>query len=171
MGLFSSKEKLPTMEDLLHHELSDLYSAESQLIEALPKMAEAANDASLRTAFTSHLEETKAQRERLRKAAGLLNAEVTGHTCEAMKGLVKEGQEIIKSEAEPSVKDAGLISAAQRVEHYEIAGYGTAHAIANELGHQEVARLLNETLQEEKNADKKLNDIAVSRVNKRAERT
>lgn len=158
------------MEDLLHHELSDLYSAESQLIEALPEMAKAANDSSLRAAFTEHLEETKGQRDRLQQIARTLNTDVTGHTCEAMKGLVKEGKEIINSEATPAVRDAGLIGAAQRVEHYEMAGYGTAHAIATELGHQEVARLLDQTLQQEKNADKKLNDIAKNRVNKRAEK-
>lgn len=171
MGLFSSTEKLPTMEDLLHHELADLYSAESQLIDALPKMAEAAHDSSLRTAFTQHLEETRAQRERLTEIARVLDIEITNHTCEAMKGLVKEGEEIINSKAEASVKDAGLIGAAQRVEHYEIAGYGTARTFADELGHQEVSVLLNETLQEEKNADQKLNDLALSRVNKKAERT
>lgn len=168
MGLFSSREKLPTMEDLLHHELADLYSAESQLIEALPKMAEAATDASLRSAFTEHLEETKRQRDRLRQIAQTMSIEIDNHTCEAMAGLVKEGQEIIKSEADPSVKDAGLIGAAQRVEHYEMAGYGTARAIAQELGHQSIADLLDETLQEEKNADKKLNDIAINRVNQKA---
>lgn len=170
MGLFSSKEKLPTMEDLLYHELADLYSAESQLVEALPKMAEAATDASLRSAFTEHLEETKRQRERLRQIAQTLGIEIDNTTCEAMKGLVKEGEEIIKSDADPNVKDAGLIGAAQRVEHYEIAGYGTARQIAKELGHLSVHDLLDETLQEEKNADQKLNDIAINRVNKRAEK-
>ncbi len=170
MGLFSSKEKLPTMEDLLHHELADLYSAESQLVEALPKMAKAANDSTLRNAFTEHLEETKRQRDRLRQIAGMLNFEIDTTTCEAMKGLVKEGEEVINSEADPAVRDAALIGAAQRVEHYEMAGYGTAHTIANDLGHRDVANLLNETLQEEKNADKKLNEIALNRVNKKAER-
>lgn len=170
MGLFSSKEKLPTMEDLLYHELADLYSAESQLVEALPKMAEAATDASLRSAFTEHLEETKRQRDRLRQIAQTLGIEIDNTTCEAMKGLVKEGEEIIKSDADPNVKDAGLIGAAQRVEHYEIAGYGTARQIAKELGHLSVHDLLDETLQEEKNADQKLNGIAINRVNKRAEK-
>lgn len=168
MGLFSSSEKLPTLEDLLHHELRDLYSAESQLIEALPKMAKAASDESLRTAFTEHLEETRAQRERLSEIAKVLDIEVTGHTCEAMKGLVKEGEEIIKSEADQAVKDAGLIGAAQRVEHYEMAGYGTARALAQELGYREAITLLETTLEEEKNADSKLNGIAINRVNQRA---
>ncbi len=168
MGLFSSNEKLPTLEDLLHHELKDLYSAETQLIEALPKMAKAASDESLRTAFTSHLEETHGQKERLSEIARVLDIDITGHTCEAMKGLVKEGEEIINSEANPAVRDAGLIGAGQRVEHYEMAGYGTAHALANELGYQEVSRLLEETLQQEKAADTKLNDIAINRVNHRA---
>nr|WKN39402.1 ferritin-like domain-containing protein [Tunicatimonas sp. TK19036] len=171
MGLFSSAEKLPTLEDLLHHEIADLHSAESQLIEALPKMAEAATDSTLKSAFTEHLQETKGQRERLVRIGQVLNFDVEGTTCKAMKGLVAEGQEIIKSKAEPLVKDAGLIGAAQRVEHYEMAGYGTAMGLAKELGHQDVYALLEETLNEEKNADQKLNQIAINRVNKKAQHT
>ncbi|MEQ9438124.1 MAG: ferritin-like domain-containing protein [Cyclobacteriaceae bacterium] len=171
MGLFSSVEKLPTLEDLLHHEIADLYSAEDQLISALPKMAEAATDPTLKSAFTEHLQETKGQRERLLRISQILNFEVDNTTCKAMKGLVAEGEEIIKSKAEPLVKDAGLIGAAQRVEHYEMAGYGTAMGLAQELGHQDVNALLEETLNEEKNADKKLSQIAVSRVNKQAQHT
>ncbi len=168
MGLFSSKEKLPTLEDLLRHEIDDLYSAEDQLVDALPKMADAASDSTLKSAFHEHLQETKGQRERLVQIGKLLNYKVGSTTCKAMKGLVAEGEEIIKSKADANVKDAGLIGAAQRVEHYEIAGYGTAMGLAQELGHNDVHRLLEETLNEEKNADKKLNQIATSRVNRQA---
>lgn len=168
MGLFSSTEKIPTLEDLLRHEIDDLYSAEDQLVSALPKMAEAATDSGLKSAFTEHLQETKGQRDRLIQVGKMLSLEVGSTTCKAMKGLVAEGEEIIKSKADPSVKDAGLIGAAQRVEHYEMAGYGTAMGLAQELGHQDVYTLLEETLNEEKNADQKLNQLASGRINRQA---
>lgn len=148
----------------MEHEIQDLYSAETQLISALPKMAEAAHSSKLKQAFKDHLQETKNQQARLEKVADILGCSTKGETCEAMKGLIKEGEKMIKEDAEPDVKDAGLIAAAQRVEHYEIAGYGTARHFAKILGLQEVADLLEETLEEEKDADEKLNDIAIQQV-------
>src|SRR5207237_9972105 len=140
--------KLNTLEDLLHHELKDLYSAENQLLKALPKMAKAASHEELVTAFETHLEETKGQVERLDKIAEQLGKKLTGHKCKAMEGLIEEGADLIDEDAEDSVRDAGLIGAAQRVEHYEIAGYGTARALATRLGHEDIADLLGETLEE-----------------------
>src|SRR6185436_19336603 len=121
--------KLKTLEDLLHHELKDLYSAENQLVKALPKMAKAANNEDLRAGFQEHLEQTKMHVERLEQIANQLGEKLTGHKCKAMEGLIEEGADLIDEDAEDSVRDAGLIGAAQRVEHYEIAGYGTARAL------------------------------------------
>jgi ferritin-like metal-binding protein YciE len=161
--------KLNTLSDLLQHELKDLYSAENQLVKALPKMAKAAQNADLAAGFETHLEETKGQVERLDQIAGILGIKLGGHKCKAMEGLVEEGSELIGEDAEPSVKDAGLIGAAQRVEHYEMAGYGTAAAIARKLGHDDVAKLLEETLAEEKATDAKLTELAESAVNSEAQ--
>jgi len=152
--------KLKTIEDLLHHELKDLFSAENQLVKALPKMAKAANNEELKEGIEEHLEQTKTHVERLEKIAEILDIKLSGMTCKAMKGLVEEGSEMIAEDAEMHVKDAGLIGAAQRVEHYEIAGYGTAKALALQLGHEDVADLLEETLNEEKETDAKLTEIA-----------
>lgn len=163
-------EKLKSLEDLLQHEIKDLYSAEKQLIDALPKMAEAASNEKLKKAFKEHLEETKQQKERLEKAAKTLGFDPSGETCNAMKSLIKEGEEMIKMKADEDVKDAGLIASAQRVEHYEMAGYGAAQKFAQQLQQKEVFQLLEETLKEEKEADKKLNSIAVERVNLDAEK-
>ena len=160
--------RLNSLNDLFIFELKDLYSAETQLIDALPKMSEAANDQQLKNAFTHHLEETRKQKERLEKIGKELNVDLSGETCEAMKGLVKEGEEIIKSKADSTVKDAGLIAAAQRVEHYEMAGYGTVRNFAKRLGHDPIADLLDETLNEEKEADSKLNEVAITHVNAEA---
>jgi ferritin-like metal-binding protein YciE len=157
--------KLKSLEDLLHHELKDLYSAETQLVKALPKMAKAATNAELKAGFEEHLEQTKAQVERLEKIGEELDMKLGGHTCKAMQGLIEEGEELIDEDAEPSVRDAGLIGAAQRVEHYEIAGYGTARCLAETLGHDEVAELLQQTLDEEKETDEKLTELAESAVN------
>jgi ferritin-like metal-binding protein YciE len=161
--------KLNTLEDLLVDQLRDLYNAENQLIKALPKMAKAASSDELKQAFEGHLEETRGHVERLEKVFELLGQKAKGKTCEAMKGLVKEGGEMIGEDAEDAVKDAGLICAAQRVEHYEIAGYGCVRTFARQLGHEEAARLLEETLNEEKGADEKLTAIAEGIVNVEAE--
>ncbi len=160
--------KLNTLEDLLIHELKDLHSAETQLVKALPKMAKAATNAQLKAGFEKHLEETKGQVERLDKIGETLGRKLTGHKCKAMEGLVEEGSELISEDAEESVRDAGLIGAAQRVEHYEIAGYGTAACLARQLGHHEIADILDETLAEEKATDAKLTELAESAVNAEA---
>ena len=161
--------KTKTLNDLLIDELKDLYSAENQLIKALPKMAKAANSENLSAAFTDHLEETRGQVERLEKIFTILEGTPKGKKCKAMEGLIEEGKEVMEEEYEPAVMDAALIGAAQRVEHYEIAGYGTARTLATLLGHDEVAELLQETLDEEGNADKKLTDLAESEINVEAE--
>ena len=152
--------ELNTIEDLLAHSVMDLYSAETQLVEALPKMAAAATDPALVDAFSSHLEETKVHVARLEKIADLLGTTPHGLTCEAMKGLVKEGQETIEEEAEASIKDLALITAAQKVEHYEISGYGSAKALAEALANQEIVGILQTTLDEESGADQILTALA-----------
>lgn len=161
--------KLNTLADLLHHELKDLYSAENQLVKALPKMAKAATNSKLKAAFQSHLEQTKGQVERLDEIAKLLEKSLTGHKCKAMEGLVEEGADLIAEDADENVRDAGLIGAAQRVEHYEIAGYGTARTLAEQLGHDEIAELLEETLDEEKETNESLTELATTAVNADAE--
>jgi len=160
--------KLQTLNDLLHHELKDLYSAENQLVKALPKMAKAATNADLKAGFEEHLEQTKGHVERLDQIGEQLGMKLTGHKCKAMEGLIEEGAELIGEDAEDSVRDAGLIGAAQRVEHYEMAGYGTARALAQKLGHDDVADILGETLEEEKATDAKLTELAESAVNAEA---
>jgi ferritin-like metal-binding protein YciE len=157
--------KLESVNDLFLAELRDLYNAENQLVEALPKMAEAASSTELKKAFTHHLEETKKHVTRLGEIFKELKEDPKGETCEAMKGLVKEGEEFIHAKGEPEVRDAGLIGAAQRVEHYEMAGYGTARTLAQRLGFQDCAQILETTLKEEKAADEKLTTVAQSKVN------
>ena len=154
--------KIENLRELLVHELKDLYSAETQLVKALPKFAKAATDEDLVQAFEEHLEQTKGQVERLDRIFEILGEKPRGKTCEAMKGLVAEGNETISEDATDEVKDAALIAAAQKVEHYEIAGYGTVRTFANLLGEREVADLLQETLDEEGETDKKLTEIAES---------
>ncbi|MBX9652856.1 ferritin-like domain-containing protein [bacterium] len=161
--------KLDTLENLLVHELKDLLSAEKQLTKALPKMAKAAASEALRTAFQDHLEETKGHVNRLEEAFRLLEKSPRAEHCKAMEGLIEEGADLIEEEGESQVKDAALIGAAQRVEHYEIAAYGTARTLAQMIGNEDVAKLLEETLEEEKAADEKLTDIAMNEVNKEAE--
>lgn len=156
--------KMNSLEDLFEHELEDLLSAEQQLTEALPKMAEAANAAALKTAFKDHLKETKTHTTRLEKAFKKLGKEPKSHTCKGMQGLIKEGEDVIKNAADAAVMDAGLIGAAQRVEHYEIAAYGTARAHAQALGHQEVADILQTSLDEEGAANKLLTQLAEGRM-------
>jgi ferritin-like metal-binding protein YciE len=157
--------KLNTLADLFHHELKDLYSAENQLVKALPKMAKAATNEDLRAGFEEHLEQTKGHVERLDQIGKTLGLALNGHKCKAMEGLIEEGADLISEDAEETVRDAGLIGAAQRVEHYEISGYGTAAALARQLGHADAAELLSATLQEEKDTDSKLTDLAESAVN------
>jgi ferritin-like metal-binding protein YciE len=152
--------KLKDLKDLLQHELKDLYSAEHQLAKALPKMANSAKNKKLRTAFEDHLEETKHQIERLEKVASQMKVDIKGEQCEAMKGLVKEGEDFMKEPADDAVHDAGLIASAQRVEHYEIAGYGTVVRYLEILNMKNEAKMMSETLNEEKEADKKLTKIA-----------
>ena len=153
-------EDMESLQDVLVDELKDLYSAESQLIAALPKMAEKASHVKLKRAFQSHLVETKNQLKRLDKIAKIIDTKLNGKTCKAMKGLIEEGKEAMKQDGKPSLVDALLIGAAQRVEHYEIAAYGTARAISRHLGMQEVSRLLDETIKEEGAADKALTAIS-----------
>ena len=152
--------KLESLDALYQQELKDLYSAETQLVKALPKMAKAATNADLKAGFEEHLEQTKGHVERLTKIGEELGIKLTGHKCKAMEGLVAEGTEMIEQDALPAIKDAGLIGAAQRVEHYEIAGYGTAIALAEQLGHEDAVKLLEKTLEEEKETDEKLTDVA-----------
>lgn len=152
---------IKTLEDLFVHDLSDVYSAEKQITRALPKMARAASDAKLVAAFEQHLEETRGQIERLDQLVEVTDGvRIKRMKCHALEGLVEEAQEIIESVEAGPVRDAGLIGAAQKVEHYEIATYGTLHALAVKLGYKEAASLLAETLQEEKDTDQKLTTIA-----------
>jgi ferritin-like metal-binding protein YciE len=156
---------LDNLEDLLVEQMRDLLSAEEQLIKALPKMAEAAHASALKQAFRNHLQETKNHKTRLERALRELGKEPESQTCEAMQGLIAEGKEMIDAQGDSEIKDAGLIAAAQRVEHYEIAGYGCARSFALRLGQSGVAHLLDETLAEERNADKLLTQVADSVLN------
>ncbi|WP_395748881.1 ferritin-like domain-containing protein [Prosthecobacter sp.] len=157
--------KLESLQDLLVHELKDLYSAENQLVKALPKMAKAATNEQLRAGFEEHLAQTKNHVTRLEEIAETLGCKLAGHRCKAMEGLIEEGSELISEDAEDVIRDAALIGAAQRVEHYEIAAYGTARAIAECLGYGDTVRLLNETLDEERATDEKLTELAETSVN------
>src|SRR6185503_9370214 len=150
---------------LFEDELKDLYSAENQLVKALPKMAKAASSPELKRAFERHLEETKRQVERLDQIGEALDIKMTGKKCKGMEGLIEEGKEIMSEDLEDDTLDAGLIGAAQKVEHYEIAAYGTARAHANLLGYRKAARLLQQTLDEEMRTDKKLSQLAEGIVN------
>jgi ferritin-like metal-binding protein YciE len=151
--------QLQAVQDLFEHEISDLYSAETQLVAALPKMAEAATNDELREAFQHHLEETRGHVQRLEDIRGQIGTTLSDE-CKGMRGLIEEGQEIIAAGGDPNVKDAALISAAQRVEHYEIAAYGTARTLADELDLDDAKDLLDQTLDEESNADTLLTKIA-----------
>lgn len=157
--------KLDSLHKLYVQELKDLYSAESQLLEALPKMEAAASNPHLKKAFKDHLAETKNQISRLEKIFQKLEFQPGGHKCAAMEGLITEGSELLKSDIEPEVLDAALIAAAQRVEHYEMAGYGTARAFAEQLGEHEAADMLQLTLDEEGHANQSLTRLAERSVN------
>lgn len=156
---------MDSLRDLYVDELKDLYNAENQLIKALPRMAKKASAPPLRRAFQDHLEQTKMHVERLDQIFQKLGEKPTGKTCKAMKGLVEEGKEILEEDGEDAVLDAALIGSAQRVEHYEIAGYGTVRTFANILGEREAAKLLQKTLDEEGQTDKKLSSLAEGFVN------
>jgi ferritin-like metal-binding protein YciE len=158
-----------TMQELFIDELKDLYSAEKQIVRALPKLAKAASSAELQEALLNHLEETKGQVARLEQIGEIVGKKLTGKTCVGMKGVLEEGSEVLEDTEKGLVRDAALISASQRVEHYEMAGYGSAREFAKLLGLTDVATLLDETLAEEKNADKKLSGIA-KQVNTEAKR-
>jgi ferritin-like metal-binding protein YciE len=158
-------EEMNPLEELLIDELKDLYNAENQIIKALPKMAKAAGSPDLRRAFERHLEETRRQVERLDQIGEQLEVKLTGKKCHGMEGLIEEGKEIMSQELEENALDAGLIGAAQKVEHYEIAAYGTARAHAELLGYTKVARLLQQTLNEEGATDKKLTQLADNIIN------
>jgi ferritin-like metal-binding protein YciE len=155
------------LQELLIDELKDLYSAEKQIIRALPKLAKAASTPELQKVILTHLEETKGQVERLDEIASFLGKKLTGKTCVGMKGVLEEGSEVLEETEKGIIRDAALIAASQRVEHYEIAGYGSAREFAKTLGLGEVAALLDETLAEEKNADKILTGVSKI-VNKNA---
>ncbi len=157
--------ELSTLKDLYIHELKDLYSAEKQIIKALPKMAKAATSAELAAGFKEHLEETKEHAVRLEKILKSHDQTTRGPKCKGMEGVVAEGAEMIEEEADEEVRDAGLIAAAQRVEHYEMAGYGTARTYAELLGDKEGAKLLQTTLDEEAATDEKLTSLATSSIN------
>jgi ferritin-like metal-binding protein YciE len=159
-----------TLQELLIDELKDLYSAEKQIVRALPKLAKAASTPDLQQALLNHLEETKGQVARLEQIAEIIGKKLTGKTCVGMRGVLEEGSEVLEDTDKGIIRDAALISASQRVEHYEMAGYGSAREFAKLLGLSDVARLLDETLAEEKNADKTLSAVS-KQVNAEAKRT
>jgi ferritin-like metal-binding protein YciE len=157
--------ELNTLKDLYIHELKDLFSVEQQLVKALSKMAKAASNKELASGFQEHLEQTKGHVQRLEQILSSHNATTRGPKCKGMEGIVAEGAKMIEEEADAEVKDAGLIAAAQRVEHYEMAGYGTARTYAELLGDREGAKLLQATLEEGKQTDKKLSQLADAAIN------
>lgn len=156
------------LHQLYVEQLRDLYSAETQLIDALPKMAQAAASSDLKKAFDHHLEQTRGHIQRLEKVFAAMDTSPEGETCEAMQGLIKEGEAMMGKDGDAAVKDAALIAQAQRIEHYEIAGYGTVCAYAEQLSQQNAHKMLRETLDEEKHADEKLNKLATGSINKQA---
>jgi ferritin-like metal-binding protein YciE len=160
--------KLDSLRNLYIEELRDLYSAEKQLTQALPKMAKGASSQQLKQAFENHLKQTEGHVQRLEQLFEQMGVSSRGKKCKGMEGLIEEGSEMLEEEGEASVIDAGLIGAAQRVEHYEIAGYGTARTLAMHLGEKEAARVLQMTLDEEGKADKLLTQIAEENVNVKA---
>lgn len=159
---------MKNLNDLFEHQLKDLYSAENQLVEALPKMQKNANDSKLKKAFEKHLKETEGHIKRLEEITEKLGIKPTGETCKAMKGLIKEAESFLEEDTEKEVRDAGLIAEAQRVEHYEISAYGTAVRYAKELGHDDIAKKLQKTLDEEYKTDDLLTEMAEDRLNRKA---
>jgi len=152
--------ELNSLDDVLHDQVKDLLSAEKQLVTALPKVAQAAHTEELKQAINEHLEETRGHVQRLEEVTGILGIDNKSETCKAMQGLIAEGEEILAQNGDPIAKDAAIIAAAQRIEHYEIAAYGTARTLAAELDHPEAEQLFSETLDEESAADKLLTKIA-----------
>ena len=157
-----------TIAELFLWHLKDVYGAEHQILKALPKMAKQANTPDLREAFETHIKETETQVSRLNKVFESLGLKASAEKCKALEGIVEEAEEVIGEARDPAVLDAGMIAAAQAVEHYEIARYGTLIAWAEQLGYKEAARLLEDTLKEEKHADEVLSKIAVQSVNRKA---
>jgi len=156
---------LNSLEDLFYHQLRDIYNGEQQLIKALPTMAENSSNKELKSAFQEHLEETVIQKERLDEIGESLGVELNGETCHAMQGLIEEAEDFVSRNPDPEVLDAGIIADAQRIEHYEIAAYGTAVTYAKSLGYNDAAKKLQLTLDEESEADLTLNEIAIEQVN------
>ena len=161
---------IATLHDLMIHQLRDLYSAERQLVQALPKMAKSASAAELQTAIREHLTQTVGHVARLEQAFEVLGESPRGVKCKGMEGLLEEGKELLEEDVDPDVLDAGIIAEAQRVEHYEIAAYGTACEFAKSMGHLHVASLLQDTLEEEKETDKLLTTLAEGGINALAAR-
>ena len=161
--------KITTLEDLYTDMLKDLYSAEKQLVQALPKMAKAAQSPDLQKAFQNHLKQTEGHVDRIERIFSDMDGSPRGKKCVAMQGLVEEGRELLQEDIDPNVLDAGLIAAAQKVEHYEIASYGTVRAWAERLGKNRAAQLLQQTLDEESAANEKLTQIAESQANVEAQ--
>jgi ferritin-like metal-binding protein YciE len=161
--------EITTLRDLFKEHIQDLYSAEEQIIDALPTMIKSATDPELRSGLQNHLQETRRQLQRLEEIGRMSGFDPSGHKCDGMKGILKEGNKLVGKEVdEDDVRDAAIISACQRVEHYEIAVYGTARTYARMLGDSQAVSFLEETLQEEKNADHTLTEVAESHVNRRA---
>jgi ferritin-like metal-binding protein YciE len=160
--------KFNSLHDLYITELKDLYDAEHRIIKALPKMAEAANSPDLRSAFEEHLEQTRRHVDRLEQIFRRLDESPKGEKCKGVEGIIDEGEDMMAKDSPASVSDAALIASAQRVEHYEIAAYGTVRTFARQLGYDDQAQLLNETLQEEGETDKKLSRLAESNINEEA---
>jgi ferritin-like metal-binding protein YciE len=158
---------LHSLDDVLQEQVKDLLSAEKQLVAALPKVAQAAHSPELKEALSEHLEQTRGHVQRLEKVSGMLGLDGSATTCKAMQGLVAEGDEIIAEDGDPVAKDAAIIAAAQRIEHYEIAAYGTARTLAGELDLGDAKKLFDETLDEESKADKLLTKIATGGMFKR----
>lgn len=161
--------KLDSLENLFVHELKDILSAEKQLVKALPKMAKGATSEALRASIEEHLDQTKEHVNRLEQVFASIDKAPRAEHCKAMEGLVAEGAELLEEEGDPTVKDAALIAAAQRVEHYEISAYGTARTLAELLGNDKAVELLQQTLDEEKETDQKLTELALSEVNVEAQ--
>lgn len=166
MGLFSKPIK--SLDDLFLHTLKDIYYAENQIVKSLPKMIDKATDPTLKSAFQNHLAETKGQVTRLERIFQMLNEEAKGTTCAAMDGILDEAKEVMGEIDDKTVLDAGMLSSAQAVEHYEITRYGTLIAFARRLGREDCAKLLEETLAEEKETDRKLTALAEGQINRKA---
>jgi len=160
--------KLNSLETLLLHEVQDLYSAEKQLVKALPKVAKKVSSPQLRSAVEEHLQQTEQHVNRLEQVFGLLGADPKARTCKAMKGLINEADEMMSEKASPATRDAAIIAAAQKVEHYEIASYGTARKWAQTVGRDDITRLLDETFKEEEQTDRRLTELATSGINQKA---